>query len=163
MFMADRCSASLPRGLQCPCRSPARLLAVLKCRTEFPCPLHSLPLHSPSPSLLCLSLPAPWPSGQDAAAADVSLPLLLPPAAATISASSPLPHGRSAVSQGCRCSRQHCHQQGRRGRRWRTWPDSHGQPQAGPRPPVGACRLPGTPPPFFVATGRPQAVPCSVP
>ena len=65
------CSASLPCGLQCPCRSPARLLAVLKCRTEFPCPLHSLPLHSPSPSLLCLSLPAPWPSGQDAAAADV--------------------------------------------------------------------------------------------
>ena len=61
----------MPRGLQCPCRSPARLLAVLKCRTEFPCPLHSLPLHSPSPSLLCLSLPAPWPSGQDAAAADV--------------------------------------------------------------------------------------------
>ena len=120
----------------------AAFAATLPCLCEGPAPpLHSLPLHSPSPSLLCLSLPAPWPSGQDAAAADVSLPLLLlPPAAATISTSSPLPHGRSAVSQGCRCSRQHCHQQGRRGRRWRTWPGGCGPLLAGPRPGTSEAR-----------------------
>ena len=50
--------AAFAATLPCLCKGPAR-------------PLHSLPLHSPSPSLLCLSLPAPWPSGQDAAAADV--------------------------------------------------------------------------------------------
>ena len=69
-----------------------------------------------------------------------SVPPPSPPAAATISASSPPPHARSAVSQGCRCSRQRCHQQGRRGRHWRTWPGGYGPLLAGPRPDASEAR-----------------------
>ena len=63
-----------------------------------------------------------------------------PPATATISASSPPPHARSAVSQGCRCSRQRYHQQGRRGHRWRTWLGGCGPLLAGPRPGASEAR-----------------------
>ena len=69
-----------------------------------------------------------------------SVPPRSPPAAATVSASSPPPHAHSAVSQGCRCSRQRCHQQGRRGRRWRTWPGGCGPLLAGPRPGASEAR-----------------------
>ena len=69
-----------------------------------------------------------------------SVPPRSPPAAATISASSPPPHARSAVSQGCRCSRQRYHQQSRRGRRWRTWPGGCGPLLAGLRPGASEAR-----------------------
>ena len=132
--MADRPqglnAAWRPRSLACSPSRPA--CTVWRSRAPFP----SLSLSFS----VSLSLSAMESRAEHHRSFFFSVPPHSPPAAATISASSPPPHARSAVSQGYRCSRQRCHQQGRRGHCWRTWPGGYGPLLAGPRPGASEAR-----------------------